>query len=177
MSARILDPDSGAQLPLTSRGIVCLRGPNVFSGYLGDREATEAALRDGWLVTGDIGRFDEDGFLTIEDRVSRFSKIAGEMVSHGAVEQALVEALSLDQAEGPLIVVLGVTDSAKGEALVLVTTLDLDFSRIREDLVAAGLPNLWIPKFVQRVGAIPRLASGKIDLKSCREAATRAAGG
>ncbi len=175
MTARILDPETGADLPLTSTGVVCLRGANVFSGYLDDAKATAAALRDGWFVTGDIGRFDDDGFLTIEGRLSRFSKLGGEMVPHGSVEQKLAEVLALDQAEGPLVVVLGVPDPIKGETLALVTTLDLDLARVREALTAAGLPNLWAPRLICRVDKIPVLATGKIDLRACREIALKVA--
>jgi len=171
MTARILDPDTGDDLPLTATGVVCLAGANVFSGYLDDAQATESALRDGWFVTGDIGHFDDDGFLTIEGRLSRFSKIGGEMVPHGRVEQKLAEVLALDQTEGPLVVVLGVPDATKGETLVVLAALDLDPARMRDALAAAGLPNLWIPKVVRRVERIPVLASGKIDLKACREIA------
>src|ERR1043165_1407513 len=92
MTARIVDPETGAELPLTETGIVWLRGPNVFQGYLRDEEKTRAALRDGWFITGDLGRFDDDGFLYIEGLLSRFSKIGGEMVPHGTVENKIIEA-------------------------------------------------------------------------------------
>jgi acyl-[acyl-carrier-protein]-phospholipid O-acyltransferase / long-chain-fatty-acid--[acyl-carrier-protein] ligase len=174
MTARIIDPDTGVDLPLTSTGIVCLRGANVFSGYLGDGKATGEALRGGWFVTGDVGRFDNDGFLAIEGRLSRFSKVGGEMVPHGRIEQKLAEVLSLDQTEGPLVVVLGVPDPVKGETLVLLAALDLDLAQVREALAAAGLPNLWAPKIIYRVDKIPLLATGKIDLKACREMAKKA---
>jgi acyl-[acyl-carrier-protein]-phospholipid O-acyltransferase/long-chain-fatty-acid--[acyl-carrier-protein] ligase len=71
-----------------------------------------------------------------------------------------------------VIAVVGVPDEAKGEALVVITTRDLDLREMRERLSAAGLPNLWIPKKVRRVEAIPVLASGKLDLKRCKELAT-----
>ena len=177
MTARIIDPDSGAELPLSMTGIVCLRGANIFPGYLDNPDATRDVLRGGWLVTGDIGHFDKDGFLTIEGRLSRFSKIGGEMVPHGRVEQKLVEVLSIEQLEAPLITVLGIPDIAKGESLVLVTALQLDLSEVRERLAAAGLPNLWIPRHLQQVEKIPLLATGKIDLKACRAIAMRSAVG
>ena len=74
-----------------------LRGPNIFEGYLDDPARTAEVLRDGWFKTGDIGRFDEDGFLFIEGRLSRFSKIGGEMVPHETIEQKIITTLSLDQ--------------------------------------------------------------------------------
>ena len=127
-------------------------------------------LQDGWFKTGDLGRFDEDGFLYIEGRLSRFSKIAGEMVPHETVESKIREALQLNSDERALAIT-GIPDEAKGEALVLLTTMDLQPAELREKLADAGLPNLWIPKKVRRVEEIPALASGKLDLKRCRELA------
>ncbi|MFA5058929.1 MAG: AMP-binding protein, partial [Opitutaceae bacterium] len=175
MTARIIDPDTEAELPLTSTGILWLRGPNIFGGYLNDEQKTRAALRDGWFVTGDLGRFDEDGFLYIEGRLSRFSKIGGEMVPHGTVEQMINETYHVDQSEGPVIAVVGVPDSSKGEALVLLTAIDLNGDDLREKLFTAGLPNLWIPKIIRRVERIPLLGSGKTDFKDCRRLAMEVA--
>ena len=171
MTARITDPENGAELPLTATGVLWLRGPNVFGGYLKDAAKTRAALKDEWFVTGDLGRFDEEGFLYIEGRLSRFSKIGAEMVPHGTVEQKILEAYQINQDEGPVIVVVGVPDSSKGEALVLLTSLDINGDDLRQRLYNAGLPNLWIPKIIQKVKAIPLLGSGKTDLLGCRQLA------
>jgi len=175
MTARITDPDTGAPLPLTATGMLWMRGPNVFEGYLKDEAKTRFALKDGWFMTGDLGRFDEEGFLYIEGRLSRFSKIGGEMVPHGTVEQKIIEAYEINQDEGPVIAIVGVPDSSKGEALVLLTALDINGDDLRQRLYDAGLPNLWIPKIIRRVEAIPLLGSGKTDLSSCRLLAAEAA--
>ena len=175
MTARIMDAENGAELPLSSGGVVWFRGPNVFAGYLKDEQKTRAALRDGWFNTGDLGRFDEDGFLYIEGRLSRFSKVGGEMVPHGTVEQKINEAYQIDQGEGPAIVVVGVPDTSKGEALVLLTSIAINGDELREKLFQAGLPNLWIPKIIRRVEKIPLLGSGKTDFKGCRKLAMEAA--
>ncbi|HXC03073.1 MAG TPA: AMP-binding protein [Opitutaceae bacterium] len=171
MTVRIVDPDTLAERPVTETGLLLFRGPNIFGGYLKDEEKTRAALRDGWFVTGDLARFDEAGFLHIEGRLSRFSKIGGEMVPHGTVEQKLAEVFELDQSEGLRVAVVGIPDAAKGEALVLLTTLDLGADQVRDKLVAAGLPNLWVPKIVRRVEKIPMLGTGKLDLKGCKDLA------
>jgi acyl-[acyl-carrier-protein]-phospholipid O-acyltransferase/long-chain-fatty-acid--[acyl-carrier-protein] ligase len=171
ISARIVDLDTGRELPVTETGMVLFRGANVFSGYLDDEEKTRAAFRDGWFVTGDIGRFDEDGFLFIEGRLSRFSKIAGEMVPHVTIEQKIAEVFGLDQTEKPLIAVTGIADPAKGEALVLLTTEPIGAEELRARLLDGGLPNLWVPRNIQRVESIPMLGSGKLDLKGCRDLA------
>ncbi len=173
MAAQIRDPDSGTPLSLHETGMLWLRGPNIFEGYLDDPKRTAEVLHDGWFKTGDLGRFDEDGFLYIEGRLSRFSKIGGEMVPHETVESKISEVFALPKDER-LIAITSVPDEAKGEALVLLSATDLDVAELRSKLSAAGLPNLWIPKRVQRVDAIPVLASGKLDLKACRESANQA---
>jgi acyl-[acyl-carrier-protein]-phospholipid O-acyltransferase / long-chain-fatty-acid--[acyl-carrier-protein] ligase len=176
LTARVVDPDTGDDLPLTHTGMLLFKGANIFGGYLDDTEKTAAAFRDGWFVTGDLGKFDEDGFLTIEGRLSRFSKIGGEMVPHGTVEQAVIDAFAAEQADGPQVVVTGVPDSSKGESLVLLTTLALTADVLREKLLAAGLPALWIPRVIVHVETIPLLGTGKLDLKACRQLAAKAAG-
>jgi acyl-[acyl-carrier-protein]-phospholipid O-acyltransferase/long-chain-fatty-acid--[acyl-carrier-protein] ligase len=167
-TARIVDPESGAELPATSVGMLWLKGPHVFPGYLKDEEKTSAALKNRWFVTGDLGRIDEDGFVFIEGRLSRFSKIGGEMVPHGTIEQKLITAFDWDQTDGPVAVVTGIPDPSKGEALVLLTTKDVTLGDIRTKLLDAGFANLWIPKVVCKVDAIPVLGTGKTDLKACR---------
>lgn len=171
MSARITDPETGIELALNDTGLVCLRGANVFAGYLKDAEKTRAALHDGWFNTGDLGRFDDDGFLYIEGRLSRFSKIGGEMVPHGTVEQRIIEAFGWGQNEGVSIVVIGIPDAAKGEALVLLTTIDVTSDELRGKLLERGLPNLWVPRLVRKVETIPMLGTGKTDLKASRQLA------
>jgi len=174
MTARILNPDTMEEMPATEQGIVAFRGGNVFGGYLKNTAKTKEAFHQGWFVTGDLGRFDDDGFLYIEGRLSRFSKIGGEMVPHGTVEQRIIETFELDQSDGYVIAVMGVPDPGKGEALVLLTTLDLTAKEVRDRLLAAGIPNLWIPRHVQHVDAIPVLGTGKLDLKACNDAARSA---
>ncbi len=174
MTVRVVDPESGRELAASETGLVWLRGANVFEGYLNDPEKTRGAFQDGWFVTGDLGRFDTDGFLFIEGRLSRFSKIGGEMIPHGTLEQKLVEVFAIDQSEACAVVVVGVPDAAKGEALVLLTTRDLPAAEVREKLQAAGVAALWIPKIIRRVEKIPMLGTGKLDLKECKRLAAEA---
>jgi len=171
MTVRIRDPDTSAEKSLLEVGMLHLRGPNIFSGYLGDEKRTSEAIRDGWFVTGDLARFDEDGFLFIEGRLSRFSKIGGEMVPHGTVEQKIIETLQLDASETQPVVVMGIPDESKGEALVLLTTVEIPADVLREKLAGAGLPNLWIPRIIKKIEKVPVLASGKLDLKACEKLA------
>jgi acyl-[acyl-carrier-protein]-phospholipid O-acyltransferase/long-chain-fatty-acid--[acyl-carrier-protein] ligase len=128
-------------------------------------------LRNGWFKTGDLGRFDEDGFLYIEGRISRFSKIGGEMVPHETIEAKLIEQFDFRSEHERVLAVVGLPDAAKGETLVILCTRDLSASQAREKLAAAGFPNLWIPKVVKKVDQVPVLGSGKLDLARCRQLA------
>jgi acyl-[acyl-carrier-protein]-phospholipid O-acyltransferase/long-chain-fatty-acid--[acyl-carrier-protein] ligase len=168
MAAQIRDPDSGEPLSLHDTGMLWLRGPNIFEGYLDDPVRTAAVVQDGWFKTGDLGRFDEDGFLYIEGRLSRFSKIGGEMVPHETVETRIREALKIAPDDHHIT---GIPDEAKGEALVLLSTIEIEPAALRAALNGIGIPNLWIPKRILRVESIPTLASGKLDLKAVRERA------
>ncbi|CAA9251369.1 MAG: Long-chain-fatty-acid--CoA ligase [uncultured Chthoniobacterales bacterium] len=171
IAAEIRDPESGTKLSLHETGMLWLRGPNIFEGYLDDPARSAEVLHDGWFKTGDLGRFDEDGFLFIDGRLSRFSKMGGEMVPHELVEQKILTALNLDANAERLIAVMGVTDEAKGEALVLLSSIEIDSQQLRAALRAAEVPNLWVPRTICRVDEIPVLASGKLDLGKCKDLA------
>jgi acyl-[acyl-carrier-protein]-phospholipid O-acyltransferase/long-chain-fatty-acid--[acyl-carrier-protein] ligase len=173
MSARVVHPETWADVAPGGVGILLLRGANVFSHYLGDA-APGASLRDGWFVTWDLARIDDEGFVSIEGRLARFSKIGGEMVPHGTIEQRITEAFGVDPGDAPAVVVVGVPDEAKGEALVILSTLEMTAADVRERLSSAGFPNLWIPRLVRRVGAIPLLGTGKLDIVHCRRLAAEA---
>jgi acyl-[acyl-carrier-protein]-phospholipid O-acyltransferase/long-chain-fatty-acid--[acyl-carrier-protein] ligase len=168
LAAEIRDLDSDEKRSLHDKGMLWLKGPNVFEGYLNDPEKTADVIKNGWFKTGDIGRFDEDGFLYIEGRLSRFSKIGGEMVPHESVEQSIIRILLGGEQSERVFAVVGVSDALKGEALVLLSSIDVDLARLRSALANNGVPNLWIPRTVLRVEAIPVLASGKLDLAGCK---------
>jgi acyl-[acyl-carrier-protein]-phospholipid O-acyltransferase / long-chain-fatty-acid--[acyl-carrier-protein] ligase len=173
LSARIRDAETGEDLDIFQTGMLWLRGANVFEGYFKETDQTTAVLQDGWYKTGDMGRMDEDGFLFIEGRMSRFSKIAGEMVPHMTIEQRISEALDLHPAhgEGPAVAVMGVPDEKRGESLVALITVPVVQVELRKRLVSMGLPNLWIPKVVKQVEVIPITAAGKLDLRACQRLA------
>jgi acyl-[acyl-carrier-protein]-phospholipid O-acyltransferase/long-chain-fatty-acid--[acyl-carrier-protein] ligase len=169
VSARIVDPESGERLPPGERGLILIRGPNLMAGYLGRDDLTAGALRDGWYVTGDIAKIDEDGFVRITDRLSRFSKIAGEMVPHIRVEEVVSEAL----VDFPCAVT-AIPDERKGEQLVVFhTATDVSAEELWKRLASSELPKLWIPRRenLRYIEAIPTLGSGKLDLKKLRELA------
>jgi acyl-[acyl-carrier-protein]-phospholipid O-acyltransferase/long-chain-fatty-acid--[acyl-carrier-protein] ligase len=173
VSVRIVSPDTGAALPLGEAGLLLVRGPNVMRGYLGQPEKTAEVLRDGWYVTGDIARIDEDGFLQITDRLSRFSKLGGEMVPHVKVEEKLHEAAGVQEIT---FAVTGLPDPRKGERLAVLHTLPDDrLQEVLKKLPQLGLPNLWLPRAncFFHVDKLPRLASGKMDLRAIRELAKK----
>ena len=174
VAVRITDPDDDSRsLPLSEQGMVWFRGANIFSGYLGRPELNEEIFRDGWFKSGDLGSVDLNGFLTLGGRRSRFSKIAGEMVPHEVVEQAIEAGLEPDPTfTGRPIAIAGVPDAQKGEAIVLLsavhqTRLSEALEDIRARLVAQGLPRLWCPREIIPVESIPVLPTGKLDLRGC----------
>ncbi|MCP5518057.1 MAG: AMP-binding protein [Verrucomicrobiales bacterium] len=173
VAVRIVDPGTRAPLPVGQPGLLLVRGPNVMQGYLGRPGLTAEVLRDGWYVTGDIAAQDADGFLQLTDRLSRFSKIGGEMVPHIKIEETLQElAGSLERT----LVVTGVGDERKGERLVVLHCLDEEaLQTLLAKLPGLSLPKLWVPKANQffRIEALPLLGSGKLDLTKVRELAAR----
>jgi acyl-[acyl-carrier-protein]-phospholipid O-acyltransferase/long-chain-fatty-acid--[acyl-carrier-protein] ligase len=169
MCVQIVDPDTRQPLPTGQPGLMLVRGPNVMAGYLNRPEKTAEVLHDGWYSTGDIAALDEDGFLQITDRLSRFSKIGGEMVPHIKVEEKLHELAGVTE---QTFVVAGVPDEKKGERLVVLHRLPED--RLQQCLAAlaqCNLPNLWKPRPDQfiRVESFPFLGTGKLDLRAVRE--------
>lgn len=177
IDVRIVDPDTSEPLPIGESGMLLVNGPNVMDGYLGRKDLTDEVLRDGWYTTGDIAVLDEDGFLKITDRLSRFSKIGGEMVPHGGIEQALHDAGDFDV---QTFAVTGVPDERKGERLVVLhTTEDDRLPGVVDRLKGMGLPKLFIPKVDQfvKVEALPTLGTGKLDLRAIKQLASEVAGG
>lgn len=175
VECRTIDPESGADTDREQGGILCFRGSNIFSGYLGDEEKTREVLdEDGWFKTGDLGRLDRDGFLWIEGRVSRFSKIGGEMVPHGRVEEEIIGVLDLCPTDEPILVISAVQDEKKGEKLVVVCTQSVDQARVRNGLMEKGISNLWIPRHFIEVDKIPLLPSGKTNWDKIRQLVARA---
>lgn len=178
VAVKITDPITGNTLPVDQTGMLWFKGPNVFKGYLKQPRKTEEVLQDDWFRTGDIARLDADGFLHIEGRLNRFSKIGGEMVPHEVVEDHIIKAMHLDGDSERRIAVVGVPDDDKGEALVLISTvaseaIKQEIIQLRYTLLERGVPSLWIPKQLVRVEQIPILASGKLDLKACEKIAAQ----
>ena len=167
VAAKVVVLETGADLGTGQSGLLLLKGANRMQGYWQRPDLTEAALRDGWYVTGDVATIDADGFIQLTDRLSRFSKIGGEMVPHLAVEEALRPSLG----EEAGCVVVSIPDEAKGERLVLLyTDPKLTPAQAWAALGATELAKLWVPRqdAIFLVEAIPTLGSGKTDLRGVK---------
>lgn len=178
---KVVQPETFAELGQGEEGMLLIKGPNIMQGYLNKPEQTAKVLRDGWYVTGDIGRIDQDGFIQITGRQSRFSKIGGEMVPHVKIEETLQQLLQKPDDDGELLLaVTAVPDERKGERLIVVhRPFDRTPEQICKALQESGLPNLFIPSpdsFLQ-VGEIPQLGTGKLDLKGLKQLALEKFGG
>jgi len=172
---RIVDPVSLETLTSGEEGLILIGGVQVMKGYLEAPEKTaEATVElDGrhWYKTGDKGRVDQDGFLTIVDRYSRFAKLGGEMVSLTRVEEQVRQILAEPELE---LVAVNIPDPKKGEQIILLIAVDLDPDELRKTLINAGLNPLSIPAEIQRVEQIPKLESGKTDFAGAKKLALAA---
>jgi acyl-[acyl-carrier-protein]-phospholipid O-acyltransferase/long-chain-fatty-acid--[acyl-carrier-protein] ligase len=166
--------DTGVELEANRPGMLWIKGPNVMQGYLGRDDLTAQVVRDGWYMTGDIALIDENGFIQITGRQSRFSKIGGEMIPHIRIEETLARILGAREDEPLQVAVTAVPDERKGERLVVLhTQIGKTPDELRKGLAEAGLPNLYIPSTdsFHEVAVIPILGSGKVDLKEIKSIA------
>ncbi len=176
VAAKTVDPTTLEDLEDGEEGLLLIRGPNVMKEYLNDPEHTDEAMVRGWYNTGDMARIDPDGYMYITGRLSRFSKIAGEMVPHLVIEEELHSVIDSTDLR---FVVSSVEDRSRGERQV---ALHLPVEKEPKDIVAEmrkrGLPNLWVPKpnSFYEIEEIPLLGSGKLDLRSVRDLAKEKAG-
>jgi acyl-[acyl-carrier-protein]-phospholipid O-acyltransferase/long-chain-fatty-acid--[acyl-carrier-protein] ligase len=170
VAVKIVDPETG-EGPLFGReGLLLVKGPNRMLGYLRDPNRTAEVLRDGWYVTGDIATIDEGGFVRITDRLSRFSKIAGEMVPHLKIEEQIQTLISDHHSS----VVASIPDDTKGERLVaFYTDPEIEAHALWEGLCRTDLPRLWLPKRedLYFIESVPTLGTGKVDLRAVRQLA------
>jgi acyl-[acyl-carrier-protein]-phospholipid O-acyltransferase/long-chain-fatty-acid--[acyl-carrier-protein] ligase len=178
VAAKVVDPETFADRGIDAEGLLLIKGANVMRGYLNQPAKTAEVVRDGWYVTGDFARIDADGFIEITGRMSRFSKIGGEMVPHIRIEQELagiVDQTANGEDDGTLrIAVTAVPDADRGERLVVLhRALGMPVDQVLKQLQASGLPNLWLPSrdsFVE-VAEIPVLGTGKLDLRGIKQVA------
>ena len=174
VQVKIVSTETNQDLPAGKEGLLMVKGPNVMLGYLNNKIKTQDVIRDGWYNTGDIASIDEDGFITIKDRLSRFSKIAGEMVPHLGIEQALLKALNTHE---PIIAVISIPHPKKGEELIVFHTEKApDADKLHKILSQSGLPNIWKPRRDNyiKIETLPTLGSGKLDVMKLKKIALAA---
>ena len=175
-SFKIVDPDTFEELPIGEAGMILIGGTQIMKGYIKNEAKTKEVIKiiDGirWYVTGDKGKLDEDGFLTIVDRYSRFAKIGGEMVSLGLVEGEILNALD----ENSRICLAAVPDAKKGEKIVLMLEGELEIDELKAKIKELNLNPLFIPSLYYKVDEIPKLGSGKTDLKGAKKMALELSG-
>jgi acyl-[acyl-carrier-protein]-phospholipid O-acyltransferase/long-chain-fatty-acid--[acyl-carrier-protein] ligase len=172
VTVRVVDIDTGEPVTPGTAGMLLVKGPNVMKGYLGKPEKTAEVLHDGWYTTGDVALLEEDGFLTITDRLSRFSKIGGEMVPHVRIEDKLQELAGFTE---QVFAVTALPDEKKGERIIVISTLPGEkLAPVIERFAQCDLPALWKPRANQffHVDALPILGTGKIDLRGVKALAS-----
>jgi len=163
---KIVDPDTGNEISGNQSGLLLVKGANVMEGYLNRPDLTMEAIRDEWYVTGDIASIDTQGFITLTDRLSRFSKIGGEMIPHGAIDEAVQSGLD---SEDTIAVTTAIPDQRRGEKLIIVYNETVVSEELLEETIKrSALPNLWRPSTFIGVSEIPLLGSGKLDLKAIK---------
>ncbi len=174
VEARVVALDDETPLPTGESGLLEIRGPNVMLGYYKRPDLTAQAMHDQWYRTGDVARIDEQGFIEITGRLSRFSKIGGEMVPHIQIEETMAAILGAQEDGSMSVAITSVPDEKKGERLVVLhRPLGIEKRELLAKMSLAGLPNLYLPgedSFLE-VEAIPALGSGKLDLKAIKDLA------
>jgi len=182
LQARIVDLETGKELPPDATGMLQIKGPSVMKEYYKDPAMTEEVLQDGWYTTGDVAKIDTDGFIWIVGRESRISKIGGEMVPHILIEDEIMKIVAShlpgDSEGEALVAVSAVPDEKRGERLIILyKQLPIPAEEICKLLKQASLPNLWIPytKDFFQVESIPILGTGKLDLRAVKELAEKVA--
>ncbi|HLJ44703.1 MAG TPA: acyl-[ACP]--phospholipid O-acyltransferase [Bryobacteraceae bacterium] len=175
VAVRIVDPNTMEPVEAGEEGLMLVKGANRMTGYLNQPARTAEVVQDGWYVTGDIATVDDEGFIRITDRLSRFSKIGGEMVPHLKVEEAIYAIIGEHGCA-----VTGIPDEQRGERLVaFYTAVDITPAALWQQLSDTSLPRLWLPKrenFYQ-IDTLPTLGTGKLDLRAVKNLALTKANG
>lgn len=173
-SFKIVDPETWEELPTDTDGMILIGGAQVMQGYLNNSEKTQEVIKyidhNRWYVTGDKGRLDGDGFLTIVDRYSRFAKLGGEMISLASVESAVCTNLKQQYPELEVVAV-NLPDDKKGEKIFLLTEVDISLSELKSAMIADGCSPLMIPSQILLVETLPKLGTGKTDFSKAKSIA------
>ena len=169
---KIVDPENMEELGVNEDGLILIGGPQVMQGYLSDKEKSASVMADlqgsKWYKTGDKGHLDEDGFLYIVERYSRFAKLGGEMISLGAVEASIREIINESEVD---LLAVNLSDEKKGEKVVLLIQGFDRVDQLKKQLIDAGMNPLLVPSEIYEVEQIPKLGTGKNDFSRAKEIA------
>lgn len=174
---KIVDPNNYKELEANEEGMIVISGIQVMKGYLNDEDKTSQVIKKignkKYYITGDKGRVDEHGFLTIVDRYSRFAKLGGEMVSLGAIEEKISKLLSFGEDSEVDFIATSFSDEKKGEKIVLlISNIDDDsLINLKNDIKSSFDNKLMIPSVIKIVEEIPKLGSGKKDFSKAKKLA------
>jgi acyl-[acyl-carrier-protein]-phospholipid O-acyltransferase/long-chain-fatty-acid--[acyl-carrier-protein] ligase len=172
VAARVVDPESSEPRSIGEEGSLLVTGPNVMRGYLGRDDLNRKKLLNGWYVTGDMARVDEDGFITLTGRFEQFAKIGGEMVPLELLDEEMHKAIG---SSDRVFALTAVPDPKRGERIIVLylATPGLSIPEVLKRLGEKKFPNLWIPdeRDFHEVPELPTLGSGKLDLKRLKDMA------
>ena len=174
---KIVDPQSFEELEVGEEGMILISGIQVMKGYLKDEEKTKSVLKTiknhTYYITGDKGKLDKDGFLTIVDRYSRFAKLGGEMVGLGAIEEKISKILVLEEDSEVDFIATSIADEKKGEKIILLISniKEEDIEKLKEKMIKSFDNKLMIPSVIKLVDEIPKLGTGKKDFNSAKKLA------
>ncbi|WP_432773562.1 iglABCD operon regulator MigR [Francisella salimarina] len=175
---KIIHPESHEELPIGVEGMIIYRGVNKMDYYLNDPKKTNEVMIEKygykWYITGDKGKIDGEGYLTVVDRYSRFAKVAGEMVSLGLLEQKVYDTLREKGYDSHKIdfevLAVATSDTKRGEIINLLYNLeDLEPTELKEIVRHSGIENLYKPTNYFKVISIPKLGSGKTDFSKAKK--------
>lgn len=158
---RIENFETGEECAIKEVGKILVKGDSVMKGYYDDPELTAEVLVDGWYNTGDMGYFDEDGYLWHAGRFKRFTKVGGEMVSLVKVENILEKMLP----EGVSCCVVEVSDEKKGSFIVATVSREVNKTEILRKMMNE-LPIIALPRQFIVINELPMMGTGKIDFRS-----------
>jgi 1-acyl-sn-glycerol-3-phosphate acyltransferase len=171
---KIVDALTFKELSVNEEGMILISGIQVMKTYLNNEEKAKEVIKiikgRTYYITGDKGRIDEDGFLTIVDRYSRFAKLAGEMISLSAIEDKIANILDLPQDSLVDFIATNIEDDKKGEKIILlISGVNEEFIlNLKEKILKFFDNKLMIPSSIKIVQEVPRLGSGKKDFSKAK---------
>lgn len=172
-AGKVVDAETLHPVPVGEEGLLLMLGANVMLGYLGRDDLTKKVKLDGWYVTGDMGKLDDEGHVTLTGRLSRFAKVGGEMVPLERIEEEMHDQLKAGGER--YLAVTCVPDESRGERLVVLylAGANLDIPALVKQMSQRGLPSLWLPaeRDYHAVPELPVLGSGKLDLRGVKDQA------